>query len=101
MARSDREEQRFEEIVSRMEDAKRLIEPPLQQQVRFQLVRFAELIREEKLEAAWDALSDAGESVDVPARFWRAMADAASLMRLEERRAEAAVRASKAARSEA
>ncbi|MFL5320030.1 MAG: hypothetical protein ACJ790_10285 [Myxococcaceae bacterium] len=95
MASDDREEMRRTEVVTRMEDAKRLIEPPVRQQVSFQLVRFADYVRDGQLEAAWDALAEAGEELDVPARFWRALAEAASLLRLEERRAEAAAHAAR------
>ncbi len=82
-----------ERTVTLMEDAVRLLEPPLSQEVRFSLTRFHEHIAADELERAWDELALAGQAADANVGFWRNLADAAGTLGLEERRVEAARRA--------
>ncbi len=82
-----------ERIVTLMEDAERLLEPPHDQEARFKLSRFHELCDRGELEAAWDEIAGAGELSDTSVAFWRNLADAAGLLGLDDRRADAARRA--------
>lgn len=87
-----RQEQQVERVVSRLEDAERLLEEPYSEPVRFALSHFADYVCAGDVEGAWDALADAGDKSRASFKFWEYLADAASMMNLEERRAEALAR---------
>ena len=76
-----------------MEDAVRLLEEPFSAKVKFALSHFADDVRRNELERAWDALAEAGEAAAGPKRFWECLGESAAMLGLEERRAEALRRA--------
>lgn len=78
-----------------MEDAERLLEEPFSDELKFALSHFSDHVKAERLQHAWDAIAEAGELADAPPRFWEYLAEAAALMKLVERRAEALKRARK------
>jgi predicted Zn-dependent protease len=78
-----------ERIVGMLEDARRLLEPPLPPSARFALVNFSEAVARGDLERAWDELAGVGAETSLPRAFWQILAEAASLLGLDEREAEA------------
>lgn len=89
MSSEDRQAYRREQVVGRMEDAERLLEEPHSSKVKYALSHFTDHVRSGELEKAWDAIADAGDAAAAPPRFWDCLAQAAALLNLEERRAEA------------
>lgn len=84
-------------MIAFMEDAERLLEPPLSQSVKYSLSRFYDHVEREELERAWDELAQAGAAADANPMFWKNLAEAATVLGLEERRAEALSHARSAA----
>ncbi|MGA9523460.1 MAG: hypothetical protein WBV82_18490, partial [Myxococcaceae bacterium] len=78
-----------ERAIALMEEAERLLEPPLSQKTKIALSHFHDHVKREQLELAWDAITEAGAQAGAPPAFWRCLRDAASLMGLEEQSAEA------------
>jgi hypothetical protein len=78
-----------ERAIALMEEAERLLEPPLSQATKIALSHFHDEVRRSQLERAWDAVAEAGGLAGAPPAFWRCLRDAASLMGLEEQSAEA------------
>ncbi len=86
-----------ERVIALMEEAERLLEPPLSQNTKIALSHFHDQVKREQPELAWDAIAEAGVLAEAPPAFWRCLRDAASLMGLDEQAAEA-VRRGRAAK---